>query len=198
MKDRSLTQLQPDIAAAPSPLRFYDPELQNASNVEPFDAVRFQRAMQKANQLQEEYLLQIADFADRLSKRTLSLISDPKHPLFDADLFEFSVGDALKYSVPRKRRVSPSASVRATFCSFDQRTLHVMTYTRIASMNIDFPGDRWFDWPTDITRFDSLLADEVTAVDAKLMKHAFLFVSGATISIEFEQIKWDTRRNKLR
>jgi hypothetical protein len=198
VKNRSLTVLQPNMDAVPSPLRFYDPELQNAWNAEPFDKVRLQRASQNAKELNLAYLRQMKDLVDRVSKRTFALFSDPEQPLFDADLFELSIGDALKYAVPKRRRVAPSTSVRATFRSFDSKTLHVLTYNRIASVNFNLPHDRWFSWPSGGSRIDSLLAHELTSMDATLMKHAFLFVSGATISIHFERVKWETRRNELR
>ena len=120
LKKLGLEQVQPNASAVPPPLRYYDPELQNASNAEPFDKERFRLACEKAKELDAAYLRQVIHLADRVSKRTLSLLSDPTKPLFDADLFEFSVGDALEYMVSTKRRAAASTSVRATFCSFDE------------------------------------------------------------------------------
>jgi hypothetical protein len=198
LNESSLTQVQPNLVAVPAPLRYYDPELQNALNAEPFDKESFQRASEKGKQLNAAYRRQVAALAPRVSKRTLSLFSDPKQPLFDADLFEFSFGDSLGYLVPRRRRRTQTTSVRATFCSFDGNTLHLLTYSQVAVLNVNVPPDRWFEWPLGRNRIDSLLANELTAVDAKLMQHAFLFVSGATISIRFERVKWETRRNNRR
>jgi hypothetical protein len=198
MEKRSLTPLQPEKNATPSPLRFYDPEIQNAWNAEPPDKDRIERANQKAAELKAAYLRQLIDLSGRISKKTLSLFSDPKQPLFDADLFKFSVGDALTYSIPRKRKLRLSTAVEATFCSFDGKTLHDLTYTGVASVNLDIPTERWFSLPTGGSRIDSLLANELTASNPQLMKHAFLFVSGATISIEFKQVKWTTRRHRSR
>ena len=196
MEKRSLTQLEPDESATPSPLRFYDPEIQNAWNAEPPDGERIERANQKAVKLKAAYVRQLADLAERMSKETYSRFSDPGQPLFDADLFKFSVGDALAHSEPRQRRMKLSTAVEATFCSFDGKTLHDLTYSGIAAVRVDVPNGRWFSWPTGRKRMDSLLADELTSLDPELMKHAFLFVSGATISIEFKKVNWKTRRNR--
>lgn len=198
MEKRSLTQLKPDEDATPSSLRFYDPEIQNAWNAEPADRERIERANQKAVELNAAYLRQLGGLAGRMSKQTLSLFSNPKQPLFDADLFRWSFGDSLAYSGLRKRRMRRSTSVEATFCSFDGNTFHDLTYSGVASVNVDVPNRRWFSWPTGNSRIDSLLTNELTALDTELMKHAFLFVSGATISIEFEQVKWKNRRNRSR
>ncbi|MBB5061187.1 hypothetical protein HDF16_005923 [Granulicella aggregans] len=89
-------------------------------------------------------------------------------------------------------------TVEATFCSFDGDTLHDLTYSGIASVNVDVPNARWFSWPTGRSRIDSLLANELTALNTELMKHTFLFVSGATISIESKQVRWKTRSNRSR
>jgi hypothetical protein len=198
MEQRSFTPLQPDENATPSPLRFYDPEIQNAWNAEPPDSERIARANQRAAELKTAYLRQLSDLSGRISKKTFSLFSDPKQPLFDADLFKFSVGDALGYLEPRKRRARPTTSVEATFRSFDGNTLHDLTYRGIASVNVDVPNTRWFIWPGGGSRIDSLLANELTALDSELMKHAFLFVSGATITIEFRGVTWKTKRNRSR
>jgi hypothetical protein len=198
MEKRSLKQLEPDESATPSSLRFYDPEIQNAWNAEPRDGERIERANQEASKLKAAYLRQLTDLSERISKETFSRFSDPRQPLFDADLFKFSVGDALGYSEPRQRRMRLSTAVEATFCSFDGKTLHDLTYSGIAAVRVDVPNGRWFSWPTGRNRMDSLLADELTSLDPQLMKHAFLFASGATISIECKRINWKTRRNRSR
>jgi hypothetical protein len=198
MENRSLTQLEPDESGTPAPLRFYDPEIQNAWNAQPPDMERIQRANLEAAKLKAAYLSQLTSLSERISKKTFSLFSDPKQPLFDADLFKFSVGDALAYSEPSQRRMRMSIAVEATFCSFDGKTLHDLTYSGIAAVRVDVPNGRWFSWPGGGNRMDSLLADELTSLDTELMKHAFLFVSGATISIEFKKVHWKTRRNRSR
>lgn len=198
MEKRSLTQLEPDECATPSPLRFYDPEIQNAWNTEPPDGKRIERANQEAAKLKAAYLRQLTDLSERISKDTFSRFSDPRQLLFDADLFKFSVGDALAYSEARKRRRRLSTTVEATFCSFDGKTLHDLAYSGIATIKVDVPNARWFSWSIGRNRMDSLLADELTSLDTELMKHAFLFASGATISIEFKKVSWKTRRNRSR
>jgi hypothetical protein len=196
MEKRSLTQLEPNESGTPAPLRFYDPEIQNAWNAGPPDRQRVQRANLEAARLTAAYLSQLTNLSERMSKKTFSLFSNPKRPLFDADLFRFSVGDALAYSESRQQRMRLSTAVEATFCSFDGKTFHDLSYSGVAAVRVDVPKARWFSWPNGKNRMDSLLADELTALDAELMKHAFLFVSGATISIEFKHVKRKTRRNR--
>jgi hypothetical protein len=65
----------------------------------------------------------------RLSKQTFSLFSDPREPLFDADLLKFSFGDSLQYAAARSRRRVLKMAVRAVFGSFDEETLHTLTYS---------------------------------------------------------------------
>jgi len=86
--------------------------------------------------------------------------------------------------------------VQAKFRSFDEKILHLLTYKNIKALSVNVPSKRWFEmgWK----RMDSLLADELTSVDAKLMKHAFLFASGATISITSEWVRWETKRNIMK
>jgi hypothetical protein len=163
LNERVLVQLQPNACAIPSPLRFYDPELQNALNVEPFDVERLQRARAKAKQLNAAYLGGLAELASRMSKRTFSLFSDPRDPMFDSDLVEFSFGDSL-----------------------------MLLAAGIKALSVNVPSERWFDqWRS---RIDSLLAHELTGEEVGYMQHAFLFASGAAISITFERVRWHTRQ----
>jgi len=194
LRDRTLVQLQPNPSAVPAPLRFYDPELQNSLNAEPFDADRFQRARAKAKRLNTAYLEGISALGSQLSKRTLSLFADPREPMFDSDLLEFSLGDSLQHATVGSRRRRLELTVRATFRSFDEKTLHLLTYRGIKALNLNVPIERWFDMGR--SRIDSLLAHEITGEEIDLMQHAFLFVSGAAISITCEQIRWQTKRNR--
>ena len=189
----SLVQVQPNPAAIPAPLRYYDPELQNAWNVEPFDNERLMRAQTKGMKLHAAYLRQVATLAPRLSKQTFSHVAAIRSPLFDADLVAFSFGDLLGHAAPRKRRKRLETTVQATFRSFEEDKLHLLAYRNIAALNVNVPADRWFDAGGN-KRIDSLLADELTNVDATLMQHAFLFASGAAISIQFEHVSWKTKR----
>jgi hypothetical protein len=190
----TLVHAQPNPKAIPAPLQYYDPELQDALNVEPYDADRLQRARAKSKQLHAAYMKQLAALAPRLSKRTYSLFSDPKQPLFDSDLSIFSFGDSLGYAAKTRRRRKLETSIKAVFCSFDEKTLNELTYKGIESFNANIPVERWYEmWRN---RIDSLLADELTSADANLMQHAFLFASGATISITFERVIWKTMRNR--
>jgi hypothetical protein len=192
LNERVLVQLQPNACAIPSPLRFYDPELQNALNVEPFDVERLQRARAKAKQLNAAYLGGLAELASRMSKRTFSLFSDPRDPMFDSDHVEFSIGDSLMLLAAGNRQKTLEMGVRATFRSFDGKTLHLLTYKGIKALSVNVPSERWFDqWRS---RIDSLLAHELTGEEVGYMQHAFLFASGAAISITFERVRWHTRQ----
>lgn len=183
-----LVLVQPNPNAVLLPLRYYDPELQNAMNAEPFDKTRLQRAYEQAKRLTTEYLKQLADIEDRVNKQTFKLLSDEKQPLFDADLFELSMGDALEH-LPLAKRRRLSSAVRARFGSFDGTRLHTLTYSRIAAIHVNASEERWFDRRSG-SCFDSLLTHELTAINESLMQHAFLFVSGASISIRFERFQW--------
>jgi hypothetical protein len=190
--DPILVQQQPNSAAIPSPLRYYHPELQNAWNAEPFVKDRVLRAQDKGKKLQAAYRRQLATLAPRISKQTFARFSDSRAPLFDADLFEFSFGDSLGFAISKSRNRQLATTIQAIFSSFSGDKLHILTYSNITALNVNVPSDRWFD-ARGTKRIDSLLADELTPVDAKFMQHACLFASGATITIQFERVRWQTR-----
>jgi len=136
---------------------------------------------------------EVSSLAPRLSKRTFSLFSDPRQPLFDSDLLGFSFGDLLHYMPGRNRRKALETAVEATFRSFDQKTLHLLSYKGIEALSVNVPSERWFEMKRK--SIDHLLADELTSAGANRMQHAFLFASGAVISITFERVRWETKRN---
>ena len=192
---RTLSLVQPNRKAIPPPLRYYDPELQDALNVEPFDEDRLQRARAKAVRLNSAYLEEISGLAPRLSRRTFSKFSDPRQPLFDSDLLEFAFGDSLGYPVTTKgRQRTLMMAVRAAFRSFNEKLIHVLTYSDVDSLSVNVPAETWYA-RCGKKRIDCLLADELTSVDSGLMSHAFLFVSGASVSITFERVRWETKRD---
>jgi hypothetical protein len=191
-EEYKLVQLQPNLNAVPASLRYFDPEVQNAANAEPLDMDRFIRANAKGQQLKAAYLEALTALAPRLSKRTFSLFADPREPLFDSDLAAFSAGDLLPFATSGTRRMRMELNVQATFRSFDLKTLHQLRYRGIKSLNFNFPAERWFDWGDSVA---SLLAHELTGEQTGPMQHAFYFVSGATLSITFERVSWQAKRN---
>jgi hypothetical protein len=193
---RSLVHIQPSPDAIPAPLQYYDPELQNSLNIEPFDEERFQRARVKSKKLHAAYLKEVSSLSPRLNKSTFLRFSDSRQPLFDSNLLEFSLGDSLSNAEMRCHRKTLEMVVQAEFRSFDEKILHRLTYKKIKALNVNVPSERWFEMGRK--NLDSLLADELTSVDAKLMQHSFLFASGATISITFERVRWETMRNRRR
>lgn len=185
---------QPSIEGTPDALRYYIPELQNAVNAEPFDIARYKRAQAKQMRLNRAYLLQLTKLKDRLSKKSYSLFCNPKAPLFDADLFEFSFGDGVGSSAGVDLYRSRKALVRARFKSFDGKMLHILTYKDIAAFDAKLPAVRWFGSSFAERRMDSLIHHELTSINNKLMQHSYLFVSGATVTVQFQRVKWDTQR----
>jgi hypothetical protein len=188
----TLVPVLPNPAAIPAQLRFYDPELQNALNSEPWDPARFERARAKSRGLHAAYLKQLAKLAPRLSKRTYSRFSDSRQPLFDGDLLQFSFGDSLSHSRNAPRRKRFETSIQVIFRSFDGKTEHILSYRNIKSLNVTVPSERWFNQVPNCIH--SLLADELTSAGQHLMRHHFLFVTGAVIVISFERVRWETRR----
>jgi hypothetical protein len=188
----TLVQLLPNPAAIPTQLRFYDPELQNALNSEPWDPARFERARAKSRKLRDAYLKQLAKLAPRLSKRTFSRFSNSRNPLFDSDLLQFSFGDSLSHAriAPRINRFE--TSIQAIFRSFDGKTDHILSYKNIKSLNVTVPSERWFDMFGN--RISSLLTDELTSARRHMMRHQFLFETGAVIVITFERVRWETKK----
>ncbi|HWR15975.1 MAG TPA: hypothetical protein VN577_14195 [Terriglobales bacterium] len=176
--------------ANPEPLTYYDRELQNAWNAEPFDPDRLRRAHEKSKQLYRAYNKQLRKLRPRLAKRTYERFTDEKDPLFDSNLLEFTFGDAL--GTAKKAIVRPSqAAVRATFLSFDEKTLHELRYRKLESLQVDLPTEPWFHWGGH-KQIDSLLSHELTANGRSLMQHKFLFASGAVIAVTFAEMTWKT------
>jgi hypothetical protein len=192
MKKRILTNAQSNKLAIPRPLQFYDPELQEAWNAEPADPARLEKARDHARELHRAYLKQLPPLQPRLSMKTYLRFSDPRQPLFDSDLLEFAFGDAVSLHRKRSRRQRLKLSVRAQFRSFDEKSIHTLTYRRVVSLNANIPSDRWFDWGDG--QIDHLLADELTEADASSMRHTFLFASGTLISILFGAVTWESTR----
>jgi hypothetical protein len=192
---RELIVIQPNPNSAVEPLTYYDPELQNASNIEPADPERLQRALKRAKQLQRDYLESLKGLRARLGQRTYGKFATESDPLFDSNLLEFTFGDQLGFATSR-RKARPRLSVRATFLSFERDKLHDLRYRNVESLRITVPTERWFDWGDGITELGSLLAHELIVSNDSLMSHKFLFVSGAVIFIAFGDVTWETRRAK--
>jgi len=192
---RNLVVVQPNSKALPESLTYYDPELQNAWNVEPHDAERLAAAIAKSRVLQRKYMKQLTKLRPRLNQRTYARFAAESDSLFDSNLLEFTFGDHLNFAA-KARRKRPRTTVRATFLSFDENTLHELRYRDIESVRVNVPEERWFEWPNTDGRkqIDSLLSHELTGSGQHLMRHKFLFASGATISIGFARIAWGTQR----
>lgn len=191
---RDLVVVQPNPKGVPESLTYYDPELQNAWNVEPPDAERLARAIARSRKLRSEYMKQLTKLRSRLNQRTYARFATERDSLFDSNLYEFTFGDRVGF-VAKARRKRLRTSVCATFLNFEGNKLHELRYQDIEFMHVNVPSLRWFEWPSrsgpkDI---DSLLSHELTGGNYPLMQHKFLFASGATISIGFAQMTWETR-----
>ncbi len=191
-QERTLTPAQSNYSAIPQPLRFYDPELQEALNAEPFDSSRYEKARQNARALHQAYLKQMKVLEPRLSKKAYRMFADPTQPLFDSDLLEFAFGDSVGVSPKSSRRNRLRLSIRAVFRSFDENLLHKLSYRKVTSLHANIPVERWFD--SGDGRIDSLLADELVGLSGSLLEHTFLFVSGARITVQFGSVGWETTR----
>ena len=189
----TVTPLIPNPRATPYPLRFYDPEIQIAANLEPFDKARMDRAFLKAEILRQAYLQQLHPLRSRFALPTYRRLSDPRKPLFDSNLISFSVGDAISRIVAG-RGWKPKPSALARFLSFDQKIVHTLRFSGLHHMSCNLPQHRWFSWSSADRDFDSLLHDELTPYENGLMRHRFLFSSGAAIDLVFARVVWSTTR----
>jgi len=191
---RELIIIQPNPKSVIEPLKYYDPELQNAWNVEPADPERIERAMKRGQQLQRDYLQSLKSLRGRLGQRTYAKFADESDPLFDSNLMEFTFGDHLGYAT-LKRNFRARLSVRTTFLSFEEDKLHHLHYQNVESLRITVPTERWYDWGNGINEIGNLLANELIAANS-LMSHSFLFTSGTVIFIEFARVTWEKSRAK--
>jgi hypothetical protein len=191
-KKRELVVAQPNLNGVPAALAYYDPELQNAWNAHPSDAGRLARAESKSKQLHVEYMKQLTKLRPRLSQRTYKRFAADQDSLFDSNLLEFTFGDRVGFA-EKAKRTRPRTTVRATFLSFDENTVHELHYRDIEFMQANLPEQQWFSWGRG-RQIDRLLAHELTAAGKDTMQHNLLFASGAAISITFARVTWDTRR----
>jgi hypothetical protein len=186
--------VRPNRESTPRGWRFYDPEQQNLANEEPLDMVRYRAVLRKQRRLRERYLRHLSSLRNRLANSTYTRFTADAPPLFDSNLLEFSVGDALGKFEPRARW-RPKTTIEADLLSFDMKTIHTLHYTDVDSLLFEMPHERWFNSFDQARRgIDSLIHDELTAAGKLSMQHGFLFVSGTTIRIIFRSIRWTTKR----
>lgn len=188
--------LQPNTKAAAKALRFYDPELQNASNVHPPDPERLRRALLKAKKLFRAYQRQLGPLRSRMSAQTYHRFAQQRDPLFDSNLLSFSFGDWTSDRLRFSRVPSFETTIEARFLSFAMDSVHILKYRRIYAVRVDVPAERWFSWGDDKPELGSLLAHELTRAGRKAMNHRFLFVSGTTIDITCLNVQWSSQKLK--
>jgi hypothetical protein len=191
---RELSVVQANPKSVIEPLRYHDPELQVAWNIEPADPERLQRAMEKSKRLHAEYLEQLKRLRPRLNERTYARFSAERDPLFDNNLLEFTFGDRLGFAELRRKK-RPRLAVRVSFLAFEGDKLHELHYRDVDTLHVKVPQERWFDMG-GYKEIDSLLAHELTSANVSLMSHRFLFASGAAIAITFAEVFWGTRSVK--
>jgi hypothetical protein len=73
----------------------------------------------------------------------------------------------------------------------EETQLHVLRYSSLHRVTFDFPAaEPWYLRFGDrgSNPIDDWVADELTAVDERVLRHEVLFSSGATLLLEFETI----------
>jgi hypothetical protein len=90
--------------------------------------------------------------------------------MFDSDLVEFS----WRFASARSTRRRLELTIRATFRSFDAKTMHLLTFEGIKVLSA---------------------CHKLTDEGVELMRHAS-FESGAKISITYERVRRQTKRNR--
>jgi hypothetical protein len=189
--------LQPNSKARVKALRFYDPELQDASNADPPDPERLKRALLKSKKLHRAYQRQLAQIRGSVSAQTYRRFAKKRDPLFDSNLLSFSFGDSVFSRGAISRWPSFEARIEVRFLSFEGGTVHILKYRGIYAMSIHVPHERWYAFPNSKPQIDSLLFHQVTSAGPKAIKHEFLFHSGTTIEIICGKMHWDSHKSKI-
>jgi hypothetical protein len=114
--------------------------------------------------------------------------------LHDGTLLALRVGDDVDKRYPTYRSVlvnKRQLSVELEVLNHDETRLFAIRYERLHRVAFDFPtADPWYLRFADRGNnpIDDWMADEVTAVDEKVLRHEVLFSSGATLLLDFETI----------
>jgi hypothetical protein len=118
--------------------------------------------------------------------------------LHDGTLLALRVGDDVDKRYPTYGSVivnKRQLSVELEVLNHDETWLFAVRYERLHRVAFDFPtADPWYLRFADrgSNPIDDWMADEVTAVDEKVLRHEVLFSSGATLLLDFETISLRT------
>jgi hypothetical protein len=114
--------------------------------------------------------------------------------LHDGTLLALRVGDDVDKRYPTYRSVlvnKRQLSVEVEILNHDETRLFAIRYERLHRVAFDFPtANPWYLRFGDrgSNPVDDWMADEVTAIDEKILRHEVLFSSGATLLLDFETI----------
>jgi hypothetical protein len=114
--------------------------------------------------------------------------------LHDGTLLALRAGDHIGKRFPTYRSLlvnKRQLSVELEVLNHDGTRLFALRYERLHRVAFDFPtADFWYLRFADrgSNPIDDWMADEVTAIDEKVLRHEVLFSSGATLLLDFETI----------
>jgi hypothetical protein len=142
------------------------------------------------------YSKQLQKLRPRLSKQAWNFfyLGFGRWGLHDAELLSFAVGDGLDYRADGRHPFAinkAKTTARIRILNRHQNLLCTFTCSGVLKAVFDYPTD---DPLGDSRRVDMLLTYELTAADSRHLCIEFLFVSGATILVEFTRLKFSRER----
>ncbi len=179
-------------------MKYFTKEFSKADNDPSLSKAQREAVHRKFLKSCEAYSRQLEKLRPRLSRQAWNFfcLGFGQWGLHDAELLSFSAGDGIDYRADGKRpfRINKAkTAVRIVFLNRLQNLLCTFTCSEVSKAVFDYPTN---DILGDSKRIDMLLTYELTAADSRKLRLEFLFVSGATILVEFSRLKF--RRQRIR
>jgi hypothetical protein len=152
------------------------------------------RALKKLARLTERYLVELDQLKSRIGLRGWQFFRHGYGPtgLHDGRLLSMTVGDGLNYTAEGKepfRRNRQALIARLEFLNYEEEFYYVFELRGVTQVcsNI-FPDDG------SSKGIDDLYTYELVGIDDHDLQLGFLFASGATIIVQFHELRFRRRR----
>jgi hypothetical protein len=177
-------------------MKYFTKEFVKADNDSSLTKAQSHTVSSKFERMCRAYRRQLAKLEPRISKQAWNFfyLGFGRWGLHDARLMSFAAGDGLDYRANGKQpfRINKQkAKARIRILNHDQNLLYTFECNGIQKTVFDFPTE---DPLWNCGRVDLLHSYELTEARKGLLCLEFLFTSGATILVEFAQLKFERKR----
>ena len=177
-------------------MKYFTKEFIKADDESSLSKARRQAIDRKFDRNCKAYRRQLARLESRISKQAWNFFyfGFARWGLHDARLISFTAGDGLDYQANGKQpfRINKQkAKVRIQILNHDQNLFCTFNCSGIRKAVFDFPSE---DPLWNANQVDNVHSYELTQASKHFMCLEFLFTSGATILVEFAQLRFDRTR----